>query len=200
MNAKTFKMMRWLMMTQPYILDFVVYEGQQIDINFDLTREMRSIPMPNGSIHHWPWFVAPEFSCDLSVPWLDVGGEPNDYIIVNRTARYQNPYIDYFFLHKLDNIIIFVGDKTEHSAFNSKWNLNLPHHEVNDFLELAELIGGCKLFIGNQSFCWHLADAMKVKRVLEYCHVFPNTHPTGADGCAVLHQAQLELMVNKMLQ
>lgn len=204
MNEAAFNMLKPLLEAQVYIHSVVVWQGEKVDIDFDQSRDRKAVPMPYGSIHHWPWFIAPELSCDLSVPWIyvelsEVLATMSDYVIINRTARYQNPYIHYFFLKKHEASLLFVGTVEEYHDFRGKWKLlNLNYLSVQDFYELAVILCSCKGFIGNQSFAWHVADAMKIPRVLEYCSVFPNTHPTGANGEAALYQEALELYVEKL--
>ena len=126
-------------------------------------------------------------------------------ILINRTARYNNPYISYHFLKEYCNQIIFLGTKEECNSFCSQWGLccdgwnYIYRLQVGDFYKLAQAIKECKFFIGNQSFCWHLADAMKIPRILEVCQQFPNTFPTGKNGYSFLLQQSLEFRFNKLL-
>ncbi len=194
MNVDMWDMMIPLLKSQKYIEDAVIWEGQEFNLDFDLSRDRKLIPMPNGSIHHWPWFLMPDLACDLSEGWIKCNSVSNDSIIVNFTQRYRNPHLSYYFLKNYD--VKFVGTNEEHALFCKQNNLSLEHLQVNDFKELAEIIKGAGLFIGNQSFCWHLADAMKVNRILEVCPAFPNTFPTGRNGHAVLYQEAMELLAS----
>lgn len=126
-------------------------------------------------------------------------------ILINRTGRYRNPYITYHFLKEYTNRIIFLGTKNECDAFCKDWGLACDNWNyiyrlgVNDFYRVAQAIKNCKLFIGNQSFCWHLADAMKVPRILEVCAQYPNTFPTGTNGYSFITQEALEFRFHKLL-
>jgi ADP-heptose:LPS heptosyltransferase len=119
-------------------------------------------------------------------------------IIINRTQRYNNPYINYFFLKNYENDLVFIGTKKEGELFNKQYELNIEIVEESDFLRVSKLIESCRFFIGNQSICWHIADALKVPRLLEVCSQFPNTFPTGKDGYVFLHQQSLELLFDKL--
>jgi hypothetical protein len=145
-------------------------------------------------------------ACDLSEEWLDSDYwdwpkryDYKDKIIINRTERYINPYISYFFLKDYENDIIFSGTEHEHEIFCKQNNLQMPRLEINNFLELAKTIASCRFFVGNQSLNWHLADAQKVTRILELCPQFPNTFPTGANGYAFYHQKTLEYYFQQRL-
>lgn len=200
MNMSMFYRLKPLIEYQEYIESFEVFEGQQIDFNIDLTRDSRMIPMPSGLIHHYAFSVFPEMSCDLSEKWIE-SPNPSEYfsdkIIINRTQRYTNAYINYYFIKEFESKFIFLGTKSELEIFNNQFKLNLEYLDNVDFLHLATMM---KSFIGglyNQSFLWHLADAMKLPRILELCHQFPNTFPTGANGYAYYHQNALEYFTFK---
>jgi hypothetical protein len=53
-------------------------------------------------------------------------------------------------------------------------------------------IRGSKLFVGNQSFPYSLAEAMKHPRVLEVCPICPNCCPQGPNGYAGLTKDVLD--------
>lgn len=202
MNNAIFYLLKPLIESQEYVESYNQYTGQQIDVNFDKTRHEAQLPLPNGQIHYWPFLVFPQLECDLSEPWVKVFPKIGyaDKIIINRTHRYNNPYIDYFFLKEHEDKIVFAGTGEEHKKFCEDFYLEMPLLKVSDFLELAQYISSCRFFIGVQSMCWHIADAMKKTRLLEVCSGFPNTFPTGANGHAFLTQNSLELKFNKLLK
>lgn len=49
----------------------------------------------------------------------------------------------------------------------------LEYIPVEDFMHMANIIAGCRFFIGNQSFPFAIAEALKVKRLLEVYHLSP---------------------------
>jgi hypothetical protein len=207
MNMEMFEMLKPLIEYQSYIEGFEVWEGEEVDFNSLLTRDSRLIPIPNSDLHFWMFFVFPQLSCDLSEAWIELppnGNVFNDIvisgsIIVNRTQRYTNPYINYFFLKDYQDKIIFAGTEKEHKRFKEDWKLEIPRLIVKDFLELAQAIKCCRFFMGNQSFNFHVADSLKQKRILEVCASFPNTLPTGKNGHAFLHQKSLELYFDEFI-
>lgn len=211
MNIHMFDMIKPLIDSQDYIERFEVWEGQQVQFDYDKTRHNSQMPLPGGSIHKWPSLIYPQLECDLSIPWIDRIPEPSKgsvadwfgvtegYIAINRTDRYQNPYIDYHFLKECARRLLFIGTDTEWEAFNGKFHLDTPLARCKDFKQLAYVISNCSFFIGNQSFCWHVADAMKVPRILEVCAQYPNTFPTGSDGYSFITQEALEFRFHKLL-
>lgn len=201
MNASTWSKMVPLLEYQEYIHKCIIWEGQEFEIDFDLSRDRRYIPMPNGDIYTWPWFIYHELICDLSKKWVNAPKDDLyiDKIIINRTERYQNPYISYFFLKDYEKSTIFVGMEKEYDIFCKKFKLKIPLLNVDNFLQLSTIINSCKIFLGNQSFCWHLSNAMKVKRILEMCPQFPNCVPYGEGGHMFLYQEKLESIFKKII-
>lgn len=202
MGLKMFNALKPLIESQDYIHSFRVWEGEQVDIDVSLSRDSMVVNIPYGSIHHWPWALIPEMQCNLFIPWIHVDELQDsffqDKIIINRTFRYKNPYITYFFLSKYQDNLIFVGMEEERNKFCEEFKLNIPWVVPDNMLELAKIIKSSKLFLGNQSLCWHIADSIKVPRILEACTDFPNTFPTGSEGYFFLHQKSLEVLFEKL--
>lgn len=199
MNADMYNRLKPLVEYQDYIESFLIYKGEQVHFNIDLTRDSRMIPMPAGLIHHYAFSIFPEMSCDLSKPWISApdSGKKNKYLI-NRTHRYTNAYINYYFIKNYERQFLFCGIENEKEDFCKSFNLELSLLKSDDFLELATMIKSYRGGVYNQSFLWHLADAMKLPRILELCTQFPNTFPTGANGYAFYNQKALEYFVYKM--
>ena len=133
----------------------------------------------------------PGLELDLHTPWLDVPPHP-DYlgcVLVNRTSRYRNNYIHYGSLRNRPDVY-FLGLTEEATAMRQELGA-VPHIQAADFLELASIIKACRLFVGNQSFCYHLAEAMKVPRILEVSTHTPNVQPHGAGGYDAFDQRHL---------
>jgi len=199
MNKKHFEMLKPLIESQEFIQEFKEWKGKKVDINIDKSRDSRAIPIPFSPLHYWAFFIAPELSCDLSERWIDVpSGTFYNKILINRTQRYNNPYISYFFLKNYEDDLVFIGTKKEGKIFNKQYDLDIEIVEKEDFLAVSSLINNCRFVLGNQSLVWHLADALKKPRLLEVCSQFPNTFPTGKDGYVFLNQQSLELLFDKL--
>lgn len=199
MNKKAFEMLRPLLIYQEYIRDFIVWEGQEFLFDFDLVRRETFTNQPRGSLNRYFMYVFPQMACDLSLPWLDVGKrEHSGKIIINFTERYRTPLIAYFFLKKYENDLVFAGLPHERDLFCSEWGLDVPLLEVQDFLELARHINNCKFFLGNQSMCFQIAEALKVPRILEIFELIPNVIPVGEGAHDFYNQRALEFIFEKL--
>lgn len=201
-NNEMFKMMKPLICSQEYIEDYCVYTGQLIDVDFDKVRLEVFTNQPLGSLNRWPFYVWPQMACDLSMPWLFVSRENRfgNKIIINFTERYRNPTVNYFFLKKWEKDIVFVGLPHECKIFNEKWGLCIPYFKPDNFYYLATAISGCKFFLGNASFCFQLAEALKVPRILETFQYAPNVIPTGINAYDFYHQESLEYYFDKLVK
>ena len=181
MNEYMFNHLRPLLLSQEYIEDYKIYTGEEVFFDFDLIRLARYTNQPKGSLNRYFNYVFPQMASDISKSWLEVelNNDYSDKIVINYTQRHRNHILNYFFLKPYQDRIIFSGLKKERDIFCENWGLDIPLLEVNDFLELAKVIKGCKLFMGNASMCFQLAEAMKVPRILETFPMLPNVIPTG---------------------
>ena len=223
-NQLCFDQMRPLLLAQDYIEDFRVYNGEKVDYDLDVVRQQTYCGAPHFPLHKWTWMAYPEMACDLSEDWLEVsdsataavskkiemgGMRPiNEWdltfsmegkIILNFTDRYRNFNLNYFFLQKYESFLIFAGMPQERDKFCDQWGLkNVPHLQNKNILELAQAIKSCRFFLGNQSLCWHLAQAMHVPRILELYPFAQNCTNFGANGYEYYHQHQVEFFFEKL--
>jgi hypothetical protein len=201
MNERLFNILKPLVEAQEYIEGMEVWLGQSVELDYDATRDRKSIPMPYGLIHTWGEAVFPQTSTDLSKAWISAGYN-EDYIgkvIINRTQRYTNPYVTYFFLKDYESQLIFSGTEQEHELFCKANNLKIEIANVKNFLELAEVINVCKFGVFNQSVAWHISDGLKKPRILEVCAQFPNTFATGANGYHAFGQEAMQFYFKKLI-
>jgi hypothetical protein len=135
---------------------------------------------------------------DYSKPWL-TNVEPKMIapIVVNRSRRYHDAEeIDWNLLRPYKDRIIWFGNQAEWKKFKEITGMELEWHHMNSLLETARIIKGSKIFIGNQSLSFALAEAMKVPRVLEICYKRDNCRPSGKDGYTFLTEELIEKYLN----
>lgn len=197
LNEKSVAMFAPLMQQQPDIHHFAAWNGEPI--HYDLTA-FRSFPFDYRmySITRW-YFLTFAVTVDLGKPWLEIIPDKNfaDKIILARSSRYHTPGISYSFLSRYSKLV-FVGVPDEYETMKQEIP-NLVYQPVNHFAELASIIAGSRLFIGNQSFPFSLAEALKVKRILEVYHQCPNVVPEGPDAYDFCYQPQFEKIVSDIL-
>ncbi len=85
-------------------------------------------------------------------PWLTVPNPtPIAPVVIHRSPRYQTPFFPWWdVLTRFAGRVIMVGLPEEHRDFCARYG-PVPYHPTQDFLELAQVIAGSQLFIGNQS-------------------------------------------------
>lgn len=181
-----------LLNQQPVFRRVMLHDQRSCHYDLDAFRSVQ-FDFSRWSIMHYHQLVYPESSPDFSLPWLSV--EPSDdfkdQILVNRTCRYRNENISYKWLAGRSDVT-FVGTAEESNVFAKDCG-RVPCVRAEDALQLARWIAGCKLFIGNQSFAFALAEALKVWRMLEVYPKCPNVIPQGPNAISFVHQAGLEM-------
>lgn len=114
-------------------------------------------------IPRWYYYVVPCFVKDMSFnePWITLGSDDRtkDKIVVFRSSRYQNKFVDYSFLNGHKDKFVFIGLDDEYNEF--KKMIDCERIEIKNALEAANLIGSAKLVIGNQTFFYSLAESAK---------------------------------------
>lgn len=201
LNKPMFDMIKPLIESQKYIESFQVYQGQRVDVDFDVIRGKTFVNLPHGSIQAWLFYAYPDLESDISQPWMFLESPRQQIeevvrakVILNFTERYRNSKVmlDYFFLKEYSPDLIFAGTEVEHFKFCHRWNLNIPRLEVKNFLELAYAIRGCRFLLSNQSMCWNIATALGTPRLLEVCDYAQNCMPFyGKKNFGFLHQLAL---------
>lgn len=195
LNDAMINMLIPLLKAQPFFEDVKKWTDEEIAWDLDDIRET-NVGMPGLSINRWYFYVFPDMACDLSKPWLEVPDSDKDLakgkIIITRTERYTNPYIDYSFLKPFEDELIFSGTMREYNNFCMSYDLNIPKLTVTNFLDLAQAIKQSRFHITNQTMANQISTGLQHKSILEVCTYAPNCIPIGEDRFDFLAQAALE--------
>jgi hypothetical protein len=189
MNKNIYNMLHPLLKKQEYISQVNIYDNEEIDINFDLIREL-PISLAFDSMKYGSHITG--IQPDLGQVFLEAEdhSELKNKIVILRSFRYQNHFINYDFLNKYENVY-FVGVSSEYEDLRQIVK-NLQFHECKDFLEMAEIIKSCKLFIGNNSLGFTIAEGFKVPRLLELSPFNPSQQIHGEDAYDFYFQSHFE--------
>lgn len=196
LNAPMVGFLRPLLEHQAWLSSIQIHNGEAVDYDLDMFREVPNIKGDRGDITHWYfWMFA--VSADLSQSWLEVRPPPvpSIKIVLARSPRYRNPCINYAFLRDFGEID-FVGTQSEFEEMKQTLP-KLRHLECGDFLQLARGIKAARFFIGNQSFPYAVAEALKVPRILEVCPDIPNVIPAGSHTGEAFFQPNFEKLVRR---
>lgn len=183
-----------LLKNQEFINKVEIFNNQVIDVDLNFFREL-PINFNIDSVR-WYFHLTGCFP-DLSKPYLNVGTNENfkDYIVIMRSLRRQNKFIDYSFLSSYKKLV-FIGLEDEFDNLKKSIK-NLQYFDCKDFYELASIIKSSKIFIGNLSFGYAVAEALKVTRLLESAPNFPLVYPNGGNGYDFYFQNHFEDLINK---
>jgi hypothetical protein len=184
-----FDVIRPLFEIQPYVQKFRwEVAGEQFTHDMSTFRPPRpSLTLTQLMAEHvktWP--------VDVASPWLTVTPTVNDRVIIHRSDRYRND------LFPWQQIVEFYGDRLlmvglphEHAQFQGSYG-KVEFYAIRDYLDLAQMIAGSYLFIGNQSSPMAVAQGLKHRLIQETCLwtpdcIFPHNDAQYCyDGAAVL--------------
>lgn len=121
--------------------------------------------------------VGMRFSMSGQTAWLK-GVEPDatmgGRIAINRTIRYTNPYFPWqAIVNHYGDRLVFVGTPDEHARFVDAFG-PVDYRRTANMLEVAQIIAGSDLFIGNQSCCNALAEGLKHNLIQETSGSLPD--------------------------
>lgn len=182
--------LRSLLITQPYIEDVRwLKPNEQVDVNLNdfraaYFRDFKKSAFPKKrNLCEW---ILRTHGCDpdeQNKQWLWAPPIRVAPVIINRTGAgrhahhvYHNhsfPWRQILERYGQRNIA-FVGTKEEHAEFIRHFG-SVSHYEwTPTLLDVARVIAGADLFIGNQSCAYAIAEGLKKPAILEVCPWLPN--------------------------
>lgn len=167
--------MRPLLESQPYIKSVQFHNGREcaVDLNAFRLRFLHNHRTETLAQMQCRSHGVPE--TELDKPWIDVPPKAEKPVIINLTERYRNREFPWgLVMGKYGKHAGFVGSEKEHRLFVKEYG-EIPHVPTPTLLDLAMVIKGSKLFVGNQSLPLALAHAMHHPTVCEMSR-------TGIDG------------------
>lgn len=192
MRMEDLEMFRDLLGPLEFIDGVEPWEGESVDYDLDLFRELDVDANLLTKCHLTRFDVV----ADLSEAWIPkVRPLHLADIVVGRSQRYHGPF-EWHLLKPYQDRCAFVGFKEEHEDFQRQTGLEMPMYTPKSLVQLAAGICGSKLFVGNQSFPYALAEAMKHPRVLEVCPYCPNCNPQSGNGHIALSDEIIRAALN----
>lgn len=195
-NDRIFNYALPLIGKQKYLNKVQKYIDQKIDINLDLFRDMPGKP---SNTSKW-YFHITGVHADLYKPFLDTQEHDKikNKIVISRSLRNKNTFIDYSFLNDFCDQLIFIGLKDEYLDLK-KVIPELKHYDPLDFFEMSQIIKSSKFFLGNQSSPFAIAEGLKVPRLLENTYDVHDVEPTGGNCYDFFYQTHFEKFFYKLL-
>ena len=179
-----------LLKQQPYVADVVAWDRRGVHVNGnDFRARMHEVlrkphmagPALNKHLAHWMSDAHGMPRNCMDAAWLTVTPKRVAPVVVSRSGPgrashhvYHNPSFPWHRVwRKYGNKAVFVGTPEEHRLFCATCG-ELPHHPTANLLEVAEVIAGADLFIGNQSCPHAIAEGLKKNILLEVWPAGPN--------------------------
>lgn len=183
-----------LLQCQPYLSDAIFRDGPMrpypptktnlplpVDYDLDMYR-----PLTFGMRGQGTWVNIAQgylklLKLDLKLanngPWLYIG-DPVEIegfpVVFARSPRYHNRDFPWKRIWaKYGARAVFVGSMEERDAFSREVG-PVRRYPTADLLELARVIAGCRLFVGNQSCPYAIAEGLKQNAILECCTQVPD--------------------------
>ena len=176
-----------LLKKQPYIVDVIEYDGGRPSVNLNDFRAIMGRALRRGegrqkSLVDWQLEAHGVPFSEKNTPWITVEPRKVAPVVINRTGAgrdprytYQNPAFPWHKVwKKYADKAVFVGLPEEHELFCCTCG-QIPHEKTKDLHEAAQVIAGADLFIGNQSACCWIAQAMHKPLVQEVWLQGPNS-------------------------
>ena len=173
-----FNLIEPLLTRQSYITDVVPWKRIH-DIDLDQFRGVLFRGFEGNYVEAFYKTFNLPFTADVyNETWLEADPLQMASVVINRTFRYRCPNGTASWQNLLEqaNITqngIFVGSDEEHEDFEKSTGFRVHYYPVKDFKELADIIAGADLFMGNQSAAYSIAMALGKSSVLETIKIKP---------------------------
>lgn len=171
-NEERAMLLKPLLMAQPYIEDVKIYNNEEKVLDYDLDK-FRGIGFDIGYMNlaeaHLRAFDLPINL--INEQWLFNVGKRRVFdrsIVFHRSLHHHDdkfPWKD--LIKQYRGQAVCIGLKEECME-------GIPFYQVYNFLEMAEIINGTDLFIGNQSFPFAISEGLHKRNYLEICKACPN--------------------------
>lgn len=154
-----------IIIKQPYICDFKIYNNDVFDVNLIYWRSN-----PNLGSKNWYYIYKETYNIEWGKRiWLTVPFEEKweNKIIINTTDNRWSKHIDYNLLKDLykNDLIFIYSDEHQKDFFIRQTNIEVEYYKFNSFLELTTIINSCKLFVGCMSGPLAIAHALHKNRI-----------------------------------
>jgi len=121
---------------------------------------------------------------DLTHPWLTVSPLCVADLVVYYSPKHTGTWTkeDYKLIKPYISRSVFLGIGTQQEDFMEHSGLDIPWHKTETFSELAAVISGAKLVIGNTTAPIAVAEGLKKPRILDPHPSYRNCFPIGDNG------------------
>ena len=169
--ANRLPLLEKLCLEQDYINSVSIWNGEKID--YDLTGFRVNGRLSERSLaESQANYLFGDGAINENEQWLSITPSQNHgRVVFSRSARYRNHSWEKLWpvFKEMYPNAIFLGLESEYRDFSAGEFIR-----TNDLYEVADIIAGSSLFIGNQSSPFAIAEGLKAKRILEVSKLTPN--------------------------
>lgn len=187
-----------LLSAQPYIESAAFWSDEPIDHDLDRFRTQTPMFTNLADCHLFALGLA-SFPRDRK--WLEVPAviEPPKPIAIARSLSFRGcPGFWETAYPQVRDQAYFVGTPLEHQEFERLFG-PIEFRPTADLLELAQVLAGSKLFIGNQSCPYAIAEGLKMPCIQEVYPVTPNCIFERPDAAFITHPGQILPAIDRLL-
>ena len=174
----TFNELQPLMLLQPWLNSFCIYDNETIDV--DLTKWRTS---PKLYQTNWLEIYSNTYLNDIKIPneykWIDVSTDDmySNALLINRSLKTTDDsklYVYDDLISKYEDVYFICFDIRQYYQFPLHYKTKLLL--VDNLLDFFIKIASCHFFIGNQSgpFAW--ASALNTPRAVELLNIVDRNH------------------------
>lgn len=178
MTPEDYDLMKELVLHQPYINSFNIWNGEEIDYELeDAYDHLETGFFPRNFSNQYALAVGldpKKHVRELQLfPWMECREErkfPGRPIVIHRSPNYQegnpveSPKWKNFIERGLVDQAVFVGAPSDHHYFQETFKVSVPYYKTPDWMELARVIMGSNLMItsmgGPSALCLCLGKTM----------------------------------------
>ena len=162
-----------LLRAQSYIEEATIWANQEFEHDLDRFRKLHPMWTNLADCHLFALGLA---SFPRNRKWLEAPDplNPPQPVAISRSDSFRGAP---GFWEEVYSLVaeraFFVGTRKEHADFESLLG-PIEYVRTRDLLELARLLAGANLFIGNQSCPYAIAEGLKIPCIQEVYHFTPN--------------------------
>lgn len=180
-TTQDFELLIPLLERQSYITDTYTWHpgDTEPDIDLDRFRGVLFRGFEGNYVEAYHRTFNLPFSAEVyNETWLEADAKTIAPVVINRTFRYRCPdgagtWQGLLEQANISQNGVFVGTRSEHEDFEKSTGFSVQYYTVQDFKELADVVAGAELFMGNQSAAYSIAMGLGKSSVLETIKIKP---------------------------
>lgn len=176
---KTYKDLYNLIIHQKYINCFRILPKTDVGHFLKKTDFINLAKWRVAKYENWSNLLSKEYNFKIpeEYPWIFLNKKienlSNTNVIHRSTRRHNNEFDWNKCIESFSGDTIFISSNEQEYVDFCRVNSTIPFYKYEDIYDLALILNSCKLFIGNQSSPFALANGLDILRV---CELYYNSY------------------------